>query len=165
MFQKLWAQRRIDGIGQIGHGRQGLLESVAVVAHLDEHAVLRHMLIEPAGFQPHLLAKIGNLLIERIGYALGTGQIGLPVGFLVVSRVGVALAFADKQRVKLCGIISSKTVKTTKNGASMAFITVEDKTGAALFEFVSKCKESGIDSEAALNRYLDKFIVNCTNYE
>lgn len=39
------------------------------------------------------------------------------------------IAFADKQRVKLCGIISSKTVKTTKNGASMAFITIEDKTG------------------------------------
>jgi DNA polymerase-3 subunit alpha len=40
-----------------------------------------------------------------------------------------AIAFADKQRVKLCGIINSKTVKTTKNGASMAFITIEDKTG------------------------------------
>ena len=40
-----------------------------------------------------------------------------------------AIAFADKQRVKLCGIINTKTVKTTKNGASMAFITIEDKTG------------------------------------
>ena len=39
------------------------------------------------------------------------------------------IQFADKQKVKLCGIINAKTVKTTKNGASMAFITVEDKTG------------------------------------
>ena len=40
-----------------------------------------------------------------------------------------AIAFTDKQKVKLCGIINTKTVKTTKNGASMAFITLEDKTG------------------------------------
>ncbi|MBQ8447780.1 MAG: DNA polymerase III subunit alpha [Clostridia bacterium] len=40
-----------------------------------------------------------------------------------------AIAFTDKQKVKLCGIINTKTVKTTKNGASMAFITIEDKTG------------------------------------
>jgi len=39
------------------------------------------------------------------------------------------IAFADKQRVKLCGIINAKTVKSTKNGASMAFVTIEDKTG------------------------------------
>ena len=39
------------------------------------------------------------------------------------------ISFADKQKVKLCGLITSKTVKTTKNGASMAFITLEDKTG------------------------------------
>jgi DNA polymerase-3 subunit alpha len=39
------------------------------------------------------------------------------------------ISFADKQRVKLCGIINSKTVKSTKNGASMAFVTIEDKTG------------------------------------
>ena len=39
------------------------------------------------------------------------------------------IAFSDKQKVKLCGIINTKTVKATKNGASMAFITIEDKTG------------------------------------
>ena len=39
------------------------------------------------------------------------------------------IPFADKQKVKLCGIVTSKTVKTTRNGASMAFITLEDKTG------------------------------------
>jgi DNA polymerase-3 subunit alpha len=39
------------------------------------------------------------------------------------------ISFTDKQKVKLCGIINSKTVKSTKNGASMAFITIEDKTG------------------------------------
>lgn len=39
------------------------------------------------------------------------------------------IAFTDKQKVKLCGIISEKTIKTTKNGASMAFVTIEDKTG------------------------------------
>ena len=39
------------------------------------------------------------------------------------------IAFADKQRVTLCGIINAKTVKNTKNGAPMAFVTIEDKTG------------------------------------
>jgi DNA polymerase-3 subunit alpha len=39
------------------------------------------------------------------------------------------IAFADKQRVTLCGIINAKTVKNTKTGAPMAFITIEDKTG------------------------------------
>lgn len=37
--------------------------------------------------------------------------------------------YSDKQRVDICGIITAKTVKPTKNGASMAFATAEDKTG------------------------------------
>jgi DNA polymerase-3 subunit alpha len=61
----------------------------------------------------------------------------MPIGAILASFEDEAesaadestIAFADKQRVKLCGIINAKTVKTTKNGASMAFITIEDKTG------------------------------------
>ena len=35
----------------------------------------------------------------------------------------------DKQPVTIAGIVTKKTVKTTKNGDSMAFVTVEDRTG------------------------------------
>ena len=38
-------------------------------------------------------------------------------------------AVKEKQSVKLCGIISSVTMKTTKNNQKMAFITVEDQYG------------------------------------
>ena len=38
-------------------------------------------------------------------------------------------AVKEKQSVKLCGIISSVTLKTTKNNQKMAFITVEDRYG------------------------------------
>ncbi len=37
--------------------------------------------------------------------------------------------FRDKQAVTLCGIVTKRTVKTTRNGDNMAFITIEDKTG------------------------------------
>lgn len=37
--------------------------------------------------------------------------------------------YRDKQAVKLCGIITKRTVKTTRNGDNMAFVSVEDKTG------------------------------------
>jgi len=40
-----------------------------------------------------------------------------------------AEAVKEKQAVKLCGIISSLTLKTTKNNQKMAFITVEDRYG------------------------------------
>ena len=37
--------------------------------------------------------------------------------------------YRDKQSVTVCGIITKRTVKTTKNGDNMAFVTLEDKTG------------------------------------
>ena len=37
--------------------------------------------------------------------------------------------YRDKQPVTIAGIVTKKTVKTTKNGDSMAFVTVEDRTG------------------------------------
>lgn len=60
--------------------------------------------------------------------------IPMPIGAILASFSDEELdseiiPFADKQKVKLCGLITSKTVKTTRNGASMAFITLEDKTG------------------------------------
>ncbi|MGN0522000.1 MAG: DNA polymerase III subunit alpha [Eubacterium sp.] len=39
-------------------------------------------------------------------------------------------AYKDKAFVKLCGIITHTTVKQTRNGASMAFVTVEDLYGS-----------------------------------
>ncbi len=36
--------------------------------------------------------------------------------------------FVDKAPVKLCGIISAKTVKNTRSGTPMAFVTLEDRT-------------------------------------
>ena len=38
-------------------------------------------------------------------------------------------SFSDKQKVDICGIITSKTVKPTKNSDSMAFAVLEDRTG------------------------------------
>ncbi len=37
--------------------------------------------------------------------------------------------YYDKAKVTICGIISSKTTKITKNGDTMAFITLEDRLG------------------------------------
>lgn len=38
-------------------------------------------------------------------------------------------SFSDKQTVTLCGIVTRKQLKTTKNGAQMAFATIEDRYG------------------------------------
>ena len=37
--------------------------------------------------------------------------------------------FKDRQNVQIAGIITKRTVKTTKNGDNMAFVSIEDKTG------------------------------------
>ncbi len=37
--------------------------------------------------------------------------------------------YSDKTKVTVCGIITAKTTKITKNGDAMAFITIEDKLG------------------------------------
>ncbi|MBE6680625.1 MAG: DNA polymerase III subunit alpha, partial [Ruminococcaceae bacterium] len=37
--------------------------------------------------------------------------------------------YRDKQTVNICGIITKRTVKATRNGDNMAFVSVEDKTG------------------------------------
>ena len=36
----------------------------------------------------------------------------------------------DKENVKVAGIVTSRTVKQTKNGENMAFITIEDQSGS-----------------------------------
>ena len=43
------------------------------------------------------------------------------------SEEGSEAIFKDKDNVKIAGIITSKKTKVTKNGATMAFLTVEDK--------------------------------------
>ncbi len=39
------------------------------------------------------------------------------------------LSFRDKQTVTVCGILTKKQLKMTKNGAQMAFLTLEDRFG------------------------------------
>lgn len=43
------------------------------------------------------------------------------------SEDGGEKIFADKDSVKIAGIVTSKKTKVTKNGSTMAFVTVEDK--------------------------------------
>ncbi len=38
-------------------------------------------------------------------------------------------SFSENKNVAVCGVITSKTVKNTKNGGTMAFITLEDRSG------------------------------------
>ena len=38
-------------------------------------------------------------------------------------------AYKDRQIVQIAGIVTKRTVKTTRNGDNMAFISIEDKTG------------------------------------
>ncbi len=39
------------------------------------------------------------------------------------------MTYRDRSRVKLCGIVTSRTNKTTRNGDGMAFVTIEDRSG------------------------------------
>ena len=48
---------------------------------------------------------------------------------LAIAEEDAELPYRDKQPVAIAGIVTKKTVKTTKNGDSMAFVTVEDRTG------------------------------------
>lgn len=65
-------------------------------------------------------------------------EYGAHIASLSAARIADILAIADedgeplyrdKQSVTVAGIVTKKTVKTTKNGDSMAFVTVEDRTG------------------------------------
>jgi len=49
---------------------------------------------------------------------------------LIDAGKGENTAYKDKSQVKLCGIIVRSTLKQTRNGAKMAFITVEDLYGS-----------------------------------
>ena len=48
---------------------------------------------------------------------------------LAIAEEDTEPPYRDKQPVAIAGIVTKKTVKTTKNGDSMAFVTVEDRTG------------------------------------
>ena len=48
---------------------------------------------------------------------------------LAIAEEDAEPLYRDKQPVAIAGIVTKKTVKTTKNGDSMAFVTVEDRTG------------------------------------
>ena len=48
---------------------------------------------------------------------------------LAIAEEDAEPPYRDKQPVAIAGIVTKKTVKTTKNGDSMAFVTVEDRTG------------------------------------
>ena len=50
--------------------------------------------------------------------------------------------YADNEHVAIAGIITSRTNKQTKNGGSVAFATLEDKTGEIELVFFSKVLES-----------------------
>ena len=49
--------------------------------------------------------------------------------------------YADNERIAIAGIITTRTNKQTKNGGSMAFATLEDKTGEIELVFFSKVLE------------------------
>lgn len=49
--------------------------------------------------------------------------------------------YADNERIAIAGIITTRTNKQTKNGGSMAFATLEDKTGEIELIFFSKVLE------------------------
>ena len=59
-----------------------------------------------------------------------------------ISELLEAEAVREKQSVKICGIITSVTVKTTRKNENMAFITVEDRYGElSCLVFPSKYRE------------------------
>lgn len=39
----------------------------------------------------------------------------------------ITVSYREKDKVTICGMITAKTVKNTRNGAQMAFLTVEDR--------------------------------------
>lgn len=76
-------------------------------------------------FSGHPLDDYNEYIDEIIPFPIGS----ILSAFSEEEQDEDMIPFTDKQKVKLCGIITSKTVKHTKNGASMAFLTLEDKTG------------------------------------
>ena len=69
----------------------------------------------------HPLDKYENV-IHSLGYA--------KTGELLESEKSSFSKYKDGDNVTLCGIISHITVKQTRNGANMAFVTVEDMLGS-----------------------------------
>ncbi len=61
---------------------------------------------------------------------------------------------------------ATKFIEKGVNASScITELTDEEKIGAEFFRLCSQCKKENIDPEAALNQYLEKIIINCTNYE
>jgi len=53
-----------------------------------------------------------------------------PINELILASENPDSPYRDKQMLSVAGIITARTVKPTKNGENMAFVTVEDRYGA-----------------------------------
>ena len=84
----------------------------------------------------HPLDKYENV-IDSLGYAK-TGEI-LEAGKSSFSK------YKDGDRVTLCGIITHITIKQTRNGQNMAFVTVEDMFGSVEIIVFPKILQSASD--------------------
>ena len=60
---------------------------------------------------------------------LGVDRISDIIGAYADDAAGIDERYRDGAEVKIAGIIASKKTKATKNGSTMAFITVEDRLG------------------------------------
>ena len=60
---------------------------------------------------------------------LGVDRISDIIGAYADDAAGIDERYRDRAEVKIAGIIASKKTKATKNGSTMAFITVEDRLG------------------------------------
>lgn len=69
----------------------------------------------------HPLDKYEDIVMQR-GYAR--------IGELLEAEHSGFLGYKDNDRVTLCGIITRITIKQTRGGQNMAFVTVEDMTGS-----------------------------------
>ena len=69
----------------------------------------------------HPLDKYEDIVMQR-GYAR--------IGELLEAEHSGFSGYKDNDRVTLCGIITRITIKQTRGGQNMAFVTVEDMTGS-----------------------------------
>lgn len=84
----------------------------------------------------HPLDKYENI-INTLGYA--------KTGELLESEKSALSKYKDGDNVTLCGIITHITVKQTRNGQNMAFVTVEDMLGSIEIVVFPKILQSASD--------------------